>query len=662
MSKNIPLFLLGVVLVPLGNIAGQQTSPSLLSETLGTVNQITQASALPSGPSVLEPSIHTLRQLILTSPIGGFLTSFNASLFDPEFEQFLNSPAESTEAAKAYTNTLGIITRSLGELPSLPKSYYTPNLEVLEQILASVNKENETALLYQLSLASAYKGDANFCTALRDAVASISAARATYLQLQIRDELIGEQARFQFISGHIPIAEGLQFKLNQDGAQQQLLNTNANLQWHALALLLYAQQRYQLVPILCQFCDYWNNVNKRDQKLEYPFFPDRRPRYYGRIDLNKDSFEPDLLSKLPVRDGKILTTFLSIGKSISLGKLATTLSEIMRVAGRSPPSLSKLQELSEKTMSDVEAGIPRYHSLLAQNKIGDATTLLLSLWSKSPYQPSIQTLPLEEKRKSVRFIDLVHNTADELGSGSLDTLANTITALGTLEANFNSSEILQYIQKIKDASNLHTAQAKDAVAQNDFVTAKAEIARASALWPNNPAIASFSTDVTKIGDDAMLYMQVRTEFDHLYNQGDFRRIFNEKEKYMAAVAADISDKKAEHQENLRIVLTQMQEIETAIMKSQEIASRGDNAGAWEALEEISVKYPNDQKLTQMRADLSSKAANFINDFQQAKAKESQKQFDSALAWYLQILHHYPMSDLAKQGVNRMVKQALPDAS
>jgi hypothetical protein len=98
------------------------------------------------------------------------------------------------------------------------------------------------------------------------------------------------------------------------------------------------------------------------------------------------------------------------------------------------------------------------------------------------------------------------------------------------------------------------------------------------------------------------------------------------------------------------------------MKSQEIANRGDDAGAWEALEEVSVKYPNDQKLTQVRADLSSKAANFINDFQQAKAKEGKKEFDSALAWYLQILHHYPMSDLAKQGVNRMVKQTLPDAS
>jgi hypothetical protein len=106
----------------------------------------------------------------------------------------------------------------------------------------------------------------------------------------------------------------------------------------------------------------------------------------------------------------------------------------------------------------------------------------------------------------------------------------------------------------------------------------------------------------------------------------------------------------------------MQEIEAAIMRSQEISRRGDPTGAWEGLEITFEKYPDDPKLTQMRADFTTKAPDFVNDIRQAKDYEDKKEYGSALAWYLRAQGRYPMSDLAKQGIQRVVRQIAPDAN
>jgi len=103
----------------------------------------------------------------------------------------------------------------------------------------------------------------------------------------------------------------------------------------------------------------------------------------------------------------------------------------------------------------------------------------------------------------------------------------------------------------------------------------------------------------------------------------------------------------------------MQEIEICIMRAQEIAKRGDPAGAWEGLEIAFEKYPDDPKLSQMRADLTTQTPDFVNKVRKAKEMESNGQYSSSLAWYLRAKAAYPMSDLAKQGVQRNVKNLFP---
>ena len=77
-------------------------------------------------------------------------------------------------------------------------------------------------------------------------------------------------------------------------------------------------------------------------------------------------------------------------------------------------------------------------------------------------------------------------------------------------------------------------------------------------------------------------------------------------RYIAAVAMS-----PERQGQLKTVLTNMQTIEEALMKSQEIAKHGDAAGAWETVEQVYKQFPEDNKLNQAVAERTTKAADFV---------------------------------------------------
>jgi hypothetical protein len=80
------------------------------------------------------------------------------------------------------------------------------------------------------------------------------------------------------------------------------------------------------------------------------------------------------------------------------------------------------------------------------------------------------------------------------------------------------------------------------------------------------------------------------------------------------------------------------------------------------LEVTFQKYPDDLKLGQLRAELTTQTPDFVNDIRQAKDLEARKQYGSALAWYLRAQGRYPMSDLTKQGIQRVVRDLIPDAN
>ena len=329
----------------------------------------------------------------------------------------------------------------------------------------------------------------------------------------------------------------------------------------------------------------------------------------------------------------------------------------MKGASRTFKSLSQLDAFANEIIRDVNEGVKVYKFLLDKSELESASSQLAAVFTKGEYLPSVRLLSVDEKRKTLEYAQLCNKLVNAANSGNIDALSEVVTGMKKLNPSFDDAEILAKLQGVKTASSLFVAQAKVAAAKGDLQAVQAQITRAAALWPNNPEVTNFSAAMTKVADVASPQVQAINDFDQLYGQKNFRQIFNEKEKYIAAISQS-----PERQPKLKEVLSRMQDIETSIMRSQEIARRGDYAGAWEGLDVTFAQYPDDSKLSQMRADLTTQAPDFVHDVREAKTREEKKEYGSSLAWYLRSQSRYPMSDLSKQGIQRVARLLLPDAS
>jgi hypothetical protein len=354
---------------------------------------------------------------------------------------------------------------------------------------------------------------------------------------------------------------------------------------------------------------------------------------------------------------------LNLGvENLSAESLQNALTTGMRGASRTFKSLSQLDAFANEIIRDVNEGVKVYRYLLEKNEMESASSQIASVFVKGEYLPSVRLLTQDEKRKTLAYAQLCNRLVNAANSGNIEILAQVVNEIKAMNPSFDDAEIQAKLQGVRTASSLYVAQAKVAAAKGDLQSVQTQITRAAALWPNNPELKSFSADMSRMSDKATPQVQALGDFDQLYGQQNFRQIFEGIDRYAVAIAADDSPNAATRRDQLQQVKSRMQDIEASIMRSQEIARRGDYAGAWEGLDITFTKYPDDQKLSQMRADLTTQAADFVHDIRQAKSYEEKKEYGSALAWYLRAQRRYPMSDLSKQGIERVDKILMPDSN
>jgi hypothetical protein len=63
----------------------------------------------------------------------------------------------------------------------------------------------------------------------------------------------------------------------------------------------------------------------------------------------------------------------------------------------------------------------------------------------------------------------------------------------------------------------------------------------------------------------------------------------------------------------------------------------------------------------MRADMTTRASEFVKIIRNAEELEKREQVGGSLAHYLKAQKLYPASDFARDGVLRLQKQVLPDS-
>jgi len=316
-------------------------------------------------------------------------------------------------------------------------------------------------------------------------------------------------------------------------------------------------------------------------------------------------------------------------------------------------SLSQIDSLANEAIRDINEGIDAYKFLLEQGELQSATERLAETFALGEYMPSVRLLPREAKRRALEYSQKTNELLAALEVNDLTRAEKLLKEIESMAKDFDTSKPLAKIETAKTISSMHLAKARNAAVSGDKTAMENELRAAAEIWPRNPALAEVGNTIFTQSD---VQQQAMNDFDRLLSQKNHRQIYNDKLRFIAAAAIY-----PEKQQQLNDVLQRMAAVEGAILKATEIAGRGDPAGAWESVEAAQKEFPDDTELNQLRASLTTQAADFVQTLAKAESLEKQSQPGPSLAWYLQARKKYPASTFARAGIDRLSAQVLPDA-
>jgi uncharacterized protein (DUF488 family) len=317
-----------------------------------------------------------------------------------------------------------------------------------------------------------------------------------------------------------------------------------------------------------------------------------------------------------------------------------------------PPTVGTMDALASEIIRDVGEGVKAFQFLLENNELESATKRLAETFIVGEYLPEIRTLPREQKRQALAFVRASNQLISAIEVRDYSLAEKLVNELAETARDFDPSKPMAAIETARTVSAMHLAKAKNAAVSGDQETVEAELRAATEIWPRNPALAEVAG---LIFDRADVQQRALVDFDQLLSQRNYRQIFDDRARFIAATAVY-----PERAQELEKILEQMTLVEGAILRAQEIERRGDPIGAWESVERAHQEFPDDSKLNQLRADLTTKAAAFVSQLRTAESHEQRGQLGSSLAWYLQAQQSYPPSDFAREGIARIIPKIFPD--
>ncbi len=541
----------------------------------------------------------------------------NNRIFEARFEKYLNAPEEATQQDQQYQLILRTILDKLA-----PENMSTKNVDDAFRLLPR---------------ASSFEIDARLCDSLADAVYSAWRAQDASNRLATANDALEQERKHAEwnakLSAQSSRLEGAPSTKNaveaQQWAKEQQNRRDMEMQPYVtrLAEILATIKTNQAKKELSQL-----QAKIEFQALLVQLFLQRRfqhvligTRFYRAV-FNNDN------------------TTLEVGKDTK---------DVFSKSTGMPPTVGTMDALANEAIRDVREGVQAFQFLLQQNELESASKRLAEAFSIGEFMPEIRTLPREQKRKVLDFSQKSYQLISAIEVKDYGLAEKLVKEMSATAKDFDTSKPMAAIETARTVSAMHLAKARNAAVSGDKVTLENELKEATELWPRNPALAEVSGAIFSQGD---VQQKALVDFDQLLSQHNYRQIYDDKLRFIAASAMY-----PQRQEQLKKVLDQMQIIETAIIQAGEIEKHGDYAGAWETLEKTFKQYPDDSKLNQLRANLTTEAADFVHTLRTAEQLEEKDQVGSSLAWYLKAQKLYPASEFAQDGVSRLVKKVLPEA-
>lgn len=314
------------------------------------------------------------------------------------------------------------------------------------------------------------------------------------------------------------------------------------------------------------------------------------------------------------------------------------------------PTIETLEFLAREGMNDVKIGMRTVNSLYDSNELYAALERLQETYYLGEYMPQVLDFPEQRKRKLLELYRDVREVQNLADLKDYEAIEGTIDRIKEHAYDFPTARVLSAVRSAQRLSNLSLLAAQQALATGQTTRAEAALARATEIWPLNPAIKTFTLDIANRAD---ISTQATYMFDQLYERQDYRQIYDRRTEFAAALMQD-----ALRSKQLQAVAERIGTIDMLIAAAVEQAKQENPYEAWEMLLSAQEMEPNDPSLARTKAAVAPRVADFVGAVDAAERAEDDGQYAVSLSRYLAAQDIYPASKTCRLGIERVGKKLM----
>lgn len=316
------------------------------------------------------------------------------------------------------------------------------------------------------------------------------------------------------------------------------------------------------------------------------------------------------------------------------------------------PTVDLLEFVAREAMRDVEIGMQTVESTYNNGELYAALKRIQETYFLGEYMPGVVQFDQSKKKQLLNLFHLTRDLQKVMDFKDYEEAESIIDQIRQYASDFPATSIITLINTAKRASNMQVLRARQAVATEDFERAEQAITKATEFWPLNPKVLEYSTT---LADQADLSNQGMKIFDELYNDGDYRKIFDRKAEFGAALMKDPA-----RSERLKEVIDTIGKIDISLAQARELLAQENPYFAWEVIRKAEAIYPDDLDLQRVKAEVSVQASTYAQTLSQAELELEDGRNPLALLYYLKVQKMYPASQAARLGIEK-ASESLMDA-
>lgn len=318
------------------------------------------------------------------------------------------------------------------------------------------------------------------------------------------------------------------------------------------------------------------------------------------------------------------------------------------------PTVNALASFAANMRREVDQNMQAVESMLAQNKLSEATQHLIEAVAVGEYMQSVSAFPVQSRRRIAEYWTLRKRTLTSLNARDYATAEDIARRMKELDSNFDDSLLRSYCAGRKQQSDLELRNAVKALKAGNEEEFNKHITEAGTIWPLNPKLAEGREQLERLdSQDGVL-----DEFRVLVERGDYRTIYNEQEKF--EVVALNPELKAQYKEAITVVSTIDGMLKQFDAASAQDATMGP-CMAYEmmlAQQQENEEYAKDARFRDALARYALGAHDFVQALENAEASEKRGELGSALSNFYRAQCLYPRSEMAGKGVKRVTERIL----